>query len=335
MKKKFLVLSLCLAMMFSFCLTSQAKVVWSLATDTSDNPIDEMKNAQWRCLDLDYPNLVGDTESVNQIMSKHKSRIDLMFYNMNLPAEYTLTEVYKSPSGYAHIFLTDKDGNIYYVNGHDSGLLNYYNASEVIPPTDYYKKMYPNKTWEWAGITGYLVGTASLAENKAVPGNAFLPLANITLTTEVKVGNKLTDCQNIIAGPEDNAQFSFSNFWCNGALNGEWRNSVLNCIADCTVPGDAVAVTSVSESKGIRINYVRWDGRLCQEYSVLIDKDYDNTERWKQRFTDSQIITMSRDFINSAAYTDWSYLLPKGSYHPENGIVPYPCIDLDFRKNAE
>ena len=340
MKKKFFALSLCFFMIFSFCLTSQAELVWSLATDTSDNPIDEMKNGLWRCWGQDYPNLVGDAQAVNQIMSKHKTRLDLMFYNMNLPAEYTMTEVYRTSNGNVQIFLTDKNNDIYHVQVNDSGILDYYNASKVIPPTDSYKKLYPDKKWEWSNITGYLVGTASLAENKSVPGTAFLPLANIQLTTEVKVGEQLTDCQNIIAGPEDNTLYSFANFWYNGALNGEWRNSVLNAIADCTMPGDAVAVQRVTDLQsinnvGLMIQYVRWDGRLCQSYLIKIDKDYDNTERWKQRFSDSQIITKPYSFVGAAEFTDWSYLLPKGSYRPENGIVAYPRIDLDFRKNGD
>lgn len=339
--KKFLALSLSLFMMFNFCITSQARVAWSLATDTSATPVEEMKNSKWKCLGYDYPNLVGDAQAVNQIMSKHKDKIDLMFYNLNLPAEYTVTEAYRAGNDGASLFLTDINGQTYFVELDDNGILDYYNASRVAAPTEDFKKLYPNKEWMWEDITGYLVGTVSLAENKAVPGNAFLPLANIQLTTEVKVGNKLTDCQNIVAGPEDNVQYPSINFWFNGALNGEWRNSVLNVIADCTTPGDAVAVTFLGDlekykdGRGIRVNYVRWDGRLCQEYSVLIDKDYDNTERWKQRFSDSQIITKPYEFIGDAVSTDWSYLLPKGSYRPKNGIAPYPRIDLDFRKNSE
>ncbi len=333
--KKFLALSLSLLMLFSFCFTSQAYTVWDLGTDTSATPVDEMKNSKWKCLGLDYPNLVGDTASMKQIMSKHKARVDLLFYNLNLPAEYTVTEAYRDSSGGVYLFLTDISGQTYFVDLDDSGILDYYNASRVTAPTESFKKTYPNKEWMWEDITGYLVGTVSLAENKAVPGNAFLPLANIQLTTEVKVGNKLTDCQNIVAVGE------VGDYLYNGMVNGEWWNSILNCIADCTVPGDAVAVKFLGDletykiGRGIRVNYVRWDGRLCQEYSVLIDKDYDNTERWKQRFSDSQIVAMPNEFISNAAFTDWSYLLPKGSYYPKNGIMSYPRIDLDFRKNSE
>lgn len=318
-------------MLFSFSFNSWA------AANTTTNPIEEFKTGWWR---VDSPNIAGDTASMNRIMSKHKARIDLLFYNLNLPAEYSVIEAYKFENG-ASLFLTDVNGQIYYVEVDDSGVLDYFNASRAIVPGEDYKKIYPNREWQWENITLYLVGTKSLAENKAVPGNAFLPLANITLTTEVKVGNKLTDCQNIIAGPADNPEFPFVNFWYGGALNGEWRNSVLNVIADCTTPGDAVAVKSVTDLQtigkdtGLMIEYVRWDGHLCQTYLVKIDKNYDNTERWKQRFSDSQIITKPSEFISEAEFTDWSYLLPKGSYHPENGIASYPRIDLDFRKNSE
>ena len=114
----------------------------------------------------------------------------------------------------------------------------------------------------------------------------------------------------------------------------------MNAIADCTMPGDAVAVQRVTDLQsinnvGLMIQYVRWDGRLCQSYLIKIDRDYDNTERWKQRFSDSQIITKPYSFVGAAEFTDWSYLLPKGSYRPENGIVAYPRIDLDFRKNGD